>query len=51
MFRARYITTVLATVLLAASLAAPAAAKDKVKIAFIGPLTGGVAAKLRAIGV
>ena len=44
MFRARYITTVLATVLLAASLAAPAAAKDKVKIAFIGPLTGGVAA-------
>jgi len=44
MFRARHTTTVLATVLLAASLAAPAAAKDKVKIAFIGPLTGGVAA-------
>jgi branched-chain amino acid transport system substrate-binding protein len=44
MFRARHITTVLATALLAASWAAPAAAKDKVKIAFIGPLTGGVAA-------
>jgi len=44
MFRPRHITTVLATVLLAASWAAPAAAKDKVKIAFIGPLTGGVAA-------
>jgi branched-chain amino acid transport system substrate-binding protein len=34
----------LATVLLAASWVTPAAAKDKVKIAFIGPLTGGVAA-------
>jgi branched-chain amino acid transport system substrate-binding protein len=44
MVRARHTTTVLATALLAASLAAPAAAKDKVKIAFIGPLTGGVAA-------
>src|ERR1700716_3027659 len=44
MFRARHITTVLATALLAASWVAPAAAKDKVKIAFIGPLTGGVAA-------
>jgi branched-chain amino acid transport system substrate-binding protein len=44
MFRARHITTVLATALLAASSAAPAAAKDKVKIAYIGPLTGGVAA-------
>ena len=44
MFRARHITTVLATALLAASLVTPAAAKDKVKIAFIGPLTGGVAA-------
>ena len=44
MFRERHITTVLATALLAASWAAPAAAKEKVKIAFIGPLTGGVAA-------
>ena len=44
MFRARHITTVLATALLAASWVTPAAAKDKVKIAFIGPLTGGVAA-------
>ncbi len=44
MFRPRHITTVLATVLLAASWVTPAAAKDKVKIAFIGPLTGGVAA-------
>jgi branched-chain amino acid transport system substrate-binding protein len=34
----------LATALLAASSAAPAAAKYKVKIAYIGPLTGGVAA-------
>jgi branched-chain amino acid transport system substrate-binding protein len=34
----------LATALLVASWAAPAGAKDKVKIAFIGPLTGGVAA-------
>jgi branched-chain amino acid transport system substrate-binding protein len=44
MVKARHTTTVLATALLAASLASPAAAKDKVKIAFIGPLTGGVAA-------
>jgi branched-chain amino acid transport system substrate-binding protein len=44
MFRARHITTVLATALLVASWAAPAGAKDKVKTAFIGPLTGGVAA-------
>jgi branched-chain amino acid transport system substrate-binding protein len=44
MFRARHITTALATAFLAAALANPAAAKDKVKIAFIGPLTGGVAA-------
>ena len=44
MFRARHITTVLATALLAASWVTPAGAKDKVKIAFIGPLTGGVAA-------
>ncbi len=36
--------TVLAAALFAASLALPAAAKDKVKVAFIGPLTGGVAA-------
>src|SRR5438094_4912286 len=34
--------TVLAAALLASSLAAPAAAKDKVKVGFIGPLTGGV---------
>jgi len=34
----------LAAALLAASLALPAAAKEKVKVAFIGPLTGGVAA-------
>src|SRR5262252_9897995 len=33
-----------AAALLALSLATPAAAKDKVKVAFIGPLTGGVAA-------
>ena len=44
MFRARHITTVLATALLAAFWVTPAGAKDKVKIAFIGPLTGGVAA-------
>ena len=44
MFRARHMTTVLATALLVASWVTPAAAKDKVKIAFIGPLTGGVAA-------
>lgn len=36
--------TALAAALLAASLALPAAAKEKVKVAFIGPLTGGVAA-------
>ena len=36
--------TALAAALLAASLAIPAAAKEKVKVAFIGPLTGGVAA-------
>jgi len=33
-----------AAVLLAAAFAPPALAKDKVKVAFIGPLTGGVAA-------
>src|ERR1700732_1859285 len=33
-----------AGVLLAAAFAPPADAKDKVKVAFIGPLTGGVAA-------
>jgi branched-chain amino acid transport system substrate-binding protein len=33
-----------AAALLALALAGPAAAKDKVKVAFIGPLTGGVAA-------
>jgi branched-chain amino acid transport system substrate-binding protein len=36
--------TALAAALLAASLALPAVAKEKVKVAFIGPLTGGVAA-------
>ena len=36
--------TALTAALLAVSLALPAAAKDKVKVAFIGPLTGGVAA-------
>jgi branched-chain amino acid transport system substrate-binding protein len=34
----------LAAALLALALAGPAVAKDKVKVAFIGPLTGGVAA-------
>jgi branched-chain amino acid transport system substrate-binding protein len=34
----------LAAALLALSLASPGLAKDKVKVAFIGPLTGGVAA-------
>ena len=34
----------LTAALLALSLATPVAAKDKVKVAFIGPLTGGVAA-------
>src|SRR5215472_11482187 len=41
MFRIR---TVLTTTFLVACLALPAAAKDKVKVAFIGPLTSGVAA-------
>jgi branched-chain amino acid transport system substrate-binding protein len=36
--------TLLATLLVAATMALPAAAKDKVKVAFIGPLTSGVAA-------
>jgi branched-chain amino acid transport system substrate-binding protein len=36
--------TILATALLAATVALPAVAKDKVKVAFIGPLTGGVSA-------
>jgi len=44
MLRTRHSATALATALLAASLALPAAAKDKVKVAFIGPLTSGVAA-------
>src|ERR1700687_2589027 len=35
---------VVAGILLAAAFAPPAHAKDKVKVAFIGPLTGGVAA-------
>src|SRR5262245_17609559 len=34
----------LAAALLALALASPAVAKDKVKVAFIGPITGGVAA-------
>jgi len=37
-------STALATILLAACVSIPAAAKDKVKVAFIGPLTSGVAA-------
>ena len=44
MIRIERIATVFAAALLAASAAIPAAAKDKVKVAFIGPLTGGVAA-------
>ena len=36
--------TLLASLLVAATMALPAAAKDKVKVAFIGPLTSGVAA-------
>jgi branched-chain amino acid transport system substrate-binding protein len=44
MIRAGHFGSVLAAALLAAALAIPAAAKDKVKVAFIGPLTGGVAA-------
>jgi len=43
MSRTRHAASV-AAALLALSLAGPAAAKDKVKVAFIGPLTGGVAA-------
>src|SRR5262249_32807042 len=44
MISTRYAASGLAAALLALSLASPAAAKDKVKVAFIGPLTGGVAA-------
>jgi branched-chain amino acid transport system substrate-binding protein len=40
----RACATVLAAALLSASLTFPAAAKEKVKVAFIGPLTSGVAA-------
>jgi branched-chain amino acid transport system substrate-binding protein len=40
----RHAANGLAAALLALSLAGPAAAKEKVKVAFIGPLTGGVAA-------
>jgi branched-chain amino acid transport system substrate-binding protein len=44
MIRTTRATPLLAAVFLAAAMALPAAAKDKVKVAFIGPLTGGVAA-------
>jgi branched-chain amino acid transport system substrate-binding protein len=44
MIRTGHAACSLAAALLALSLASPAAAKDKVKVAFIGPLTGGVAA-------
>jgi branched-chain amino acid transport system substrate-binding protein len=44
MISTRHAASCLAAALLALSLATPAAAKDKVKVAFIGPLTGGVAA-------
>jgi branched-chain amino acid transport system substrate-binding protein len=44
MIRTGHAARGLAAALLALSLASPAAAKDKVKVAFIGPLTGGVAA-------
>ena len=44
MIRLERTATILAGALLAASVALPAVAKDKVKVAFIGPLTGGVSA-------
>src|SRR5689334_25088615 len=44
MIRTGHAARGLAAALFALSLAGPAAAKDKVKVAFIGPLTGGVAA-------
>ena len=44
MIRLERTATLLAAALLAASVASPAVAKDKVKVAFIGPLTGGVSA-------
>ena len=44
MIRTRLAASGLAAALLALSLASPSAAKDKVKVAFIGPLTSGVAA-------
>src|SRR5215831_16458528 len=44
MIKTAHAASGLAAALLALSLASPAAAKDKVKVAFIGPLTGGVAA-------
>jgi branched-chain amino acid transport system substrate-binding protein len=44
MIRLERTATILAAALLAASVALPAVAKDKVKVAFIGPLTSGVAA-------
>jgi branched-chain amino acid transport system substrate-binding protein len=44
MIRKMTAIAVAAIVLLAAAFAPPALAKDKVKVAFIGPLTGGVAA-------
>jgi branched-chain amino acid transport system substrate-binding protein len=44
MIRTGHAACGLAAALLALSLASPGLAKDKVKVAFIGPLTGGVAA-------
>jgi len=44
MIKMAYAASGLAAALLALSLVSTAAAKDKVKVAFIGPLTGGVAA-------
>jgi branched-chain amino acid transport system substrate-binding protein len=44
MIRTGHAARGLAAALLALSLASPGLAKDKVKVAFIGPLTGGVAA-------
>ena len=44
MTRAERTAAILAAALLAAAAAVPASAKDKVRVAFIGPLTGGVAA-------
>src|SRR5215470_10822728 len=44
MLETRYVvSSALAAALLAAAFTVPAAAKDKVKVSFIGPLTGGTA--------